>query len=197
MERSRDVAPTDLDSRPVTLSDIASPRLRAIARDNSALAPHARASRNCLDHGFGRATRRVCAERKIEFEVIGVGQSALQMRREAVARCNVEANSGEEHYASRLGFGVPRGESLKDVNFPGDVEVVNTITETAIPHWPRRRGERTCGAEHDCDVLDRRIDTRGVAKIKRSCAQTKRLGDPFDFIKISSGQDWARSPIAG
>ena len=110
--------------------------LSAIARNNSALAPHARASRNCLDHGFSRATRRVCAERKIESKVIGVGQSTLQMRCEAVARCNVEANSGEEHYASRLGFSVPRGESLKDVNFPGNVEVVNTITETGIRHRP-------------------------------------------------------------
>jgi hypothetical protein len=73
---------------------------------------------------------------------------------------------------------------------------VNTITETGICHWPRRRGERTCGGEYDCDALDRRIDTRGVAKIKRWCAQTERLGDPLDFIKIASGQDWARSPIA-
>ena len=32
------------------------------------------------------------------------------------------------------GFGVPRGESLKHVNFPGDVEVVNTITETGVRH---------------------------------------------------------------
>src|ERR1700722_6543680 len=94
MERSRHIAPTDLDGRPVTLSEIARPHLRAIARDNSALAPHARASRNRLDHGFGRATRHVCAERKIEFEAIGVGQSALQMRCEAVARYNVETDSG-------------------------------------------------------------------------------------------------------
>jgi hypothetical protein len=37
---------------------------------------------------------------------------------------------------------------------------------------------------------------RRIAKIKRSCDQTERLGDPFDFIKIASGQDWARSPVA-
>src|SRR3984957_3011208 len=114
MERSRDVAPTDLDSRPVTLSEIAGPCLRAIARDNSALAAHARASRNCLDHGFGRATRHVCADRKIELEVIGVGQSTHQMRCEAVAWRDVEADSGQQHYASGLGFGVPRGESFED-----------------------------------------------------------------------------------
>ena len=71
------------------------------------------------------------------------------MRCEAVAWYNVEADSGQQHYASRLGFGVSRGESLKHVNFPGDVEVVNTVTETGIRHWPRGRGERTCGAEDD------------------------------------------------
>jgi hypothetical protein len=97
----------------------------------------------------------------------------------------------------RLGFGVSRGESLKDVNFAGDVEVVKTVTETGVRHWPRCRGERTCGAEHDCDVLDRRIDTRGAAKIKRSCAQTERLGDPFDFkdcVRPGSGALPYRSP---
>jgi hypothetical protein len=73
---------------------------------------------------------------------------------------------------------------------------VNAIAETGIRHWPRRRGERACGAQHDYDVLDPRIDTRGVAKIKCSCAQTEWLGDPFDFIKIASGQDWARSPVS-
>ena len=48
---------------------------------------------------------------------------------------------------------------------------------------------------HDRDVLDRRIDTRGVAEIKRSRLQTERLGDPFDFIKIASGQD-GRAPLS-
>jgi hypothetical protein len=38
------------------------------------------------------------------------------MRCEAVARYNVETDSGQQHYASYLGFDVARGESLKDVN---------------------------------------------------------------------------------
>ena len=59
-----------------------------------------------------------------------VGQSAFQMCGKAVARHDIEADAGQECDALRLRFGVPRGESLEDVNFAGDVEVVNAIAET-------------------------------------------------------------------
>jgi hypothetical protein len=69
------------------------------------------------------------------------------MRRKAIARHDVEAKAGQKRYPSRLGFGIPHGQDLEDVNFPGDVEVVNTIAKTRVRHRPRRRGERTGDAE--------------------------------------------------
>jgi hypothetical protein len=103
------------------------------------------------------------------------------MRRKAITRHDVEANAGQKRYPSRLGFGIPRGQGLEDLNFPGDVEVVNTIAETRVRYRPRRRGERTGDAEQHRNVLDRRINMGRVAQIKRPCRETKRLRERFDF----------------
>jgi hypothetical protein len=63
-----------------------------------------------------------------------VGQSAFQMCGKAVARHDVEADTGQECDTLRLRFGVPRGQSLENVNFAGDVEVVDAITKTGVCH---------------------------------------------------------------
>ena len=57
------------------------------------------------------------------------------MRSETVARQDVEADPGQQHHTTRLGFVVPRGEGLEDFNFAGDVEVVNSMAETGIIVW--------------------------------------------------------------
>jgi len=116
MERSGDVAPAHLNRRLLPLPEIARPLLRPIAGDNAAVAPQARAGGDCLDHGLGRAARHVVTERKVKFEVVGVWQSALQMRCKAVTWRHVEADSRQQHNASRPSFGVPSGEGLEDVN---------------------------------------------------------------------------------
>ena len=134
-------------------------------------------------------------EREIKFEVIGVRQSVLQMRCKAVAWRHVKADSGQQHNASCHSLGVPRGEGLEDVNFAGDVEIVNAIAETGIRHWPRRCRKRTGDAEHHGNVLDCGIKAGGVAKIKRPCFKAERPRDRIDFCEIAPGQDGARALV--
>ena len=88
------------------------------------------------------------------------------MRGEAVARHDVEPHAGQERHALRLGFGVPRGEGLEDVDLAGDVEIVDAIAEADVRHRFRRRRERTGDGKPDGHVLDRRIDWVWIAKIE-------------------------------
>ena len=136
------------------------------------------------------------AERQIEFEVSGVGQAALQVRRQAVARHDIEADARQQRDASRLGFGVPCGEGLEDLDFPGDVEVVNAIAETGVRHGSRGRRKRTGDAEHDGDVLQSRVNAGRVGKIERPGGEPERLGHAFDLLEIASSQDRARACVA-
>jgi hypothetical protein len=53
----------------------------------------------------------------------------------AVARHDVEADAGQEYNAARPSFVVPRGQGLENVNFAGNVEVLNAITKTGVCHW--------------------------------------------------------------
>src|SRR6516225_7045199 len=76
--------------------------------------------------------RDISLPRKIKFEVVGIRQSALQVPCKAVGWHDVKADSGWQHNAACRSLGVPRGEGLEDVNFAGDVEVVNAIAETGI-----------------------------------------------------------------
>ncbi len=68
-------------------------RLRVVAGHDATVAQQARAGCDRLDHGLGRAARHIRTERQKEFEVIGVREPALQMRRETVARDHVEAGA--------------------------------------------------------------------------------------------------------
>ena len=153
------------------------PASARIAGDKRAMAAKAGSGCDRFDHGLGRSARHVRAERQIELEVTGVRQSALQMRGEAVARHDVEADAGQERHASRLGFGVPRGEGLEDVDFPGDVEVVDAIAETGVGHRSRRRRKRTGDAEHDRNVLSAGVNAGRVGKIERPGGEPERLSD--------------------
>ena len=109
------------------------------------------------------------------------------MRGEAVARHDVEANSGQQHHALPLGLGIAQRHRLKDVNFPRDVEIVNSVADTRSRHWPRRRGKRAGDTEYDRNVPERRIKDRGGAEIERASDQPKRFGDRFHLFDISSG----------
>jgi hypothetical protein len=111
------------------------------------------------------------------------------MSSETVARHDVEANAGQERHALRLGFGVPRGKGFEDVDFAGDVEVVDAIAKAGVRYRFRRRRERTGDAEHRGNVLDRRINSLWIVKVKRASGKPERFGDGFDLIEISSGED--------
>ena len=84
-------------------------------------------------------------------------------------------------------FGVPRGEGLEDVNFAGDVEVVNAVAETGVHYRARRRRKRTGAHEHRRNILERSINPGRVAKIKRPSFKVERLCDRIDFTEIASG----------
>ena len=112
------------------------------------------------------------------------------MRSQTVARHDVEADPGQERHALRLRFGVPRGEGFEDVDFAGDVEIVDAIAKAGVRHRFRRRRERPGDAEHRGNVLDRRINCSSwIAKMKRASRKPERFGDGFDLFEISSGED--------
>jgi len=106
------------------------------------------------------------------------------MGHEAVARHHVEADAGQEHDLSRFRFGVPRGEGLENINFAGDVEVVNTVAETGIRYRARRRRKRTGDIEHHRNAFDRSIHPSAIAEIKRSRVEAERPCDRIDFCVI-------------
>ena len=90
---------------------------------------------------------------------------------EAIAWYNVEANSGQQHIRLAPGLSASRAaRALKHVNFPGDVEVVNTVYGRQAYRHSAARSRRTEPAAQSTtvDVFDRRIDTRGVAKFEHS-----------------------------
>jgi hypothetical protein len=122
------------------------------------------------------------------------GNRRFRCGRKAIARHDIEADVGQESHPSRLGFGVTRRQRLEDLNFPGDVEVVNAIAETRISNRPRRGAERARGAKQHRNVLDCSINAGGLAKIKRAGRETKGICDGFDFVEIPSCQDGACAP---
>ena len=197
VKRRRDIAPADLDRGPHASFEVgARSRSGRVAGENHAATTKASAGVERLEHGFGRPARHVGAERQIELEVSGVRQAALQMRGKAVARDDIEADAGQQHHASRLGFGVARGEGLEDVDFPGDVEVMRAIAQTGVRHRSRGRRKRPGGAEHDGDILESRVNAGRVGKIERPGGEAERPGHAFDLLETASGQDRARACTA-
>ena len=69
-----------------------------------------------------------------------VGKPALEMRGEAIARNDVEADAGHQRHAGALRLGVAREERLEHVDLAGDVEIMRAARETGVGHRPRRGG---------------------------------------------------------
>ena len=61
---------------------------------------------------------------RVERQMGRVGKPALQMRGEAIARNDVEADAGQERHAGPLRLGVAGEQRLEHVDLAGDVEVM-------------------------------------------------------------------------
>jgi hypothetical protein len=142
---------------------------------------------------------------------VGIGNEAARDKVRAIAKTEAYTVSCRERKKvemlfahlkrilrlGRLRLRGPSGESLEDVNFAGDVEVVNPIALTGIHLWQRRRRKRTGDAEHDRNVLDCGIKTRGIAKIKRARFKAERPRDRVDFCEGAPGQNRACARVGG
>jgi hypothetical protein len=111
----------------------------------------------------------------------------------AVARHDVEADAWQQYNAPRPSFGVPRGKSLEDVNFAGDVEVVDAIPKAGVCHRFRRCREWPGDAEHDRNVLNARMNSAWIAEIERAKGKPERFGECLDLFEIAPSQDQARA----
>jgi hypothetical protein len=123
----------------------------------------------------------------------GVGQPALQICGKAVARHDVKADAWQQYNAPRPSFGVLGGESLEDVNFAGDVEVVDATAKAGVCHRFRRRREWPRDAKHDRNIVDPRINSAWIAKIECATGKPERFGDCLDLFEIAPSQDRARA----
>ena len=117
------------------------------------------------------------------------------MGRKAVAGDDIEADAGQQRHAPRLRLSVPRRERLEDVDFPGDVEIVNAIAEAGVGKRPRGRRERAGDTERCANAVEPRIKASRVGEVERPGGEAKRSGDGLDPLEVASRQDRARPPV--
>ena len=115
-----------------------------------------------------------------------VGKPALQMRGEAIARDDVEADAGQKRHAGPPRLGVAREQRLEYVDLPGDVEVVRARLETGVGHRPRRGGERPGGVEDDGHAFQRGGEPGPIGETEGPPGQAERFRDGLQPVGASA-----------
>jgi len=80
-----------------------------------------------------------------------------------------------------FGLGVARGERLEDVNFPGNVEIMDLVADAGFRHRPGRRGKGAGDAEHRRNIPERLVDAGRGSKIERRPLRPSGLASAMTF----------------